>query len=77
MRWMLHDLTGRSGVDVRDSALADLLTEGSPHRQSSRRGRRAMRSAVFVGAGPGKFATDENVSAAGFDPLVVQFALGD
>jgi hypothetical protein len=24
-----------------------------------------------------KFATDENMSAAGFDPLVVQFALGD
>jgi hypothetical protein len=38
---------------------------------------RAIPSAVFVGAGPGKFATDENVSAAGFDPLVVQFALGD
>ena len=32
---------------------------------------RATLSAVFVGVGPGKFAPHQNVSAVGFDPLVV------
>ena len=39
--------------------------------------RRAMPSAVFVGASAGKLAPYQNVSAVGFDPLVVQFALGN
>lgn len=53
----------------------DDITKSALYEESSNYGSDTLAAAVR--ASVRKFAADKNVSAVGFDPLVVQFALGN